>query len=340
MSCPKVSIIILNWNGWKNTIECLESLYHINYSNFEVIVVDNASEDDSILKIKEYAEGSLPIESIFFDYDPFNKPIEVLEYDKKSKLNRTYFHPQTSNSLILIKNDFNAGYAEGNNVGIVFALENFDPEYILLLNNDTIVDKVFLTNLVGCAENKPVVGILGPKIYQYNQMNKLQVTTVKINFWTGTPNLIGYGEIDQGQYDVVSNTDYVPGSCFLIKRDVVNKIGLLNSNYYLYWEESDYCMKTKKIGYECVYCPNSRIWHKISESTKEISGLETYYMTRNMFWFMKEHSDNLHLFIFFLFFFGFKFWRVTINFILRNSYYDILCYVKGVKEGIKKNAAI
>ena len=82
MISPKVSIIILNWNGWEDTIECLESLYQITYPNYDVIVVDNGSEDDSIEKIKEYAEGKVRVESKFFEYDSRNKPIKIMEYTR------------------------------------------------------------------------------------------------------------------------------------------------------------------------------------------------------------------------------------------------------------------
>ncbi|MCE5214153.1 MAG: glycosyltransferase, partial [Methanobacterium sp.] len=105
METPKVTIVIVNWNGWEDTIECLKSLYHVNYTNFNIIIVDNHSQDDSVKKIKDYIENK---------------------------------------KLILIVNDENYGFAEGNNIGIRYAQKNFNPDYILLLNNDTIVDKEFL----------------------------------------------------------------------------------------------------------------------------------------------------------------------------------------------------
>ena len=83
MNYPKVSIIILNWNGWKDTVECLESLYQITYPNYDVIVVDNGSEDESIEKIKRYCKGEIKVESKFFDYLPTNKPIKIIEYTRE-----------------------------------------------------------------------------------------------------------------------------------------------------------------------------------------------------------------------------------------------------------------
>ena len=88
---PLVSIIILNWNGWSDTVECLESIYHLNYSNYQVIVVDNNSTDDSIQKINDYAMGKLKVKSNFFKYDPTDKPIEILKYGGKNYGNNKFF---------------------------------------------------------------------------------------------------------------------------------------------------------------------------------------------------------------------------------------------------------
>src|SRR4030042_5210130 len=108
---PKVSIIILNWNGWRDTIECLESLYRITYLNYDVIIIDNGSTDESIKKIKEYAQGKIKVDSKFFEYSIMNKPITIIEYipedlftgDGKKEINNN----QSYRKMILIKNDKN-----------------------------------------------------------------------------------------------------------------------------------------------------------------------------------------------------------------------------------------
>lgn len=340
MILPRLVIVILNWNGWEDTVECLESLFQINYPNYNVIVVDNASEDDSIEKIKNYAGGIQRLESNYFLYDSSNKPLKMFEYtNEESELLPINESSNTefilTQNLILLKNNKNYGFAEGNNIGIRFALKNLDPQYVLLLNNDTVVDKNFLVKLVEFAENNSVIGVIGPKILYYDTPDKFQVTSTEINFWRGTSYLIGDGEIDHGQYDKIKKTDYVPGSCFLAKREVIDKVGLFNSDYYLYWEEADYCMRANKLGYKCIYYPHTKIWHKASNSTNKVSGLLTYYMTRNMFWFMKEHADRLHNVMFILFFVGLKFWYVNINFLYKKRYENIPFFLKGIKDGVK-----
>jgi len=335
MSNPRVTIIILNWNGWEDTVECLESIFQIDYHNFVIIVVDNASEDDSIENIRQYCNSTLKVNSKFFNYSPLNKPIELFE-NTNNVLKET-FNLNTENfvnKLFLIKNSKNYGFAKGNNIGIEYAINTFDPDYVLLLNNDTVVDKEFLRELVLYVEENQNVGVIGPKIYYYDHPDKIQVATTKIDFWTGRNSLWGDGEVDHGQYDNISVTDYVSGACFLVKREIINKLGFLDSNFVCYWEETDYCTSVRRNGYQCIYNPNSFIWHKVSKSTDKFTGISTFYMTRNMFWFMQKHADKLHYFVFIMFYFGLKFWYVVINLVIKKDFKDISYFISGVKAGL------
>ena len=145
---PNVTVIILNWNGWKDTLECLESLFQIKYSNFEVIVIDNHSQDESIQKITNYCNGRIDVQSQFFQYQTDNKPIEIIEATNSENINlKKSLKDQKivnfdSKRLLLIKNDDNYGFAEGTNIGIRFALNNLESSYILLLNNDTVSTRI------------------------------------------------------------------------------------------------------------------------------------------------------------------------------------------------------
>jgi len=180
MSDPSVSIIILNWNGWSDTVECLESIYHLNYSNYQVIVVDNNSSDDSIRKINDYARGNLEVKSNFFKYDPTDKPIEIVQYSGKNTEQAKF--PTYKKQLMIIENKKNYGFAKGNNIGIKYALKNLNPDYILLLNNDTVVDKDFLRILVQEGENNSETGLLGPKMYYYDNPDVIWCIGGKIDW--------------------------------------------------------------------------------------------------------------------------------------------------------------
>ena len=196
MENPKVAIVIINWNGWEDTVECLESIFQIDYPNYEIIIVDNRSQNDSVKRIKDYSEGK---------------------------------------ELTIIENEENYGFAGGNNIGIQYALKNFKPKYILLLNNDTVVDKDFLKELINAGEEDTYIGILGPKIYYYDKPDVIWSAGCKISWKFARGIQIGSGEVDKNQYDDPKKVEYVSGSAFLIKTDVINKIGLMDKNYFLYF---------------------------------------------------------------------------------------------------------
>jgi GT2 family glycosyltransferase len=336
---PKIAIIILNWNGWKDTIECLESLYQITYENYIIFLMDNASTDDSIFKIAEYCEGNIPIESPFFTYSTQNKPVALFlsnraELDGTKSLNRMLEAPAQT-KLLLIKNERNYGFAEANNIGIRYALETQDPDYFLLLNNDTVVDKQFLTELVGVAESDRSIGIVGPKTYYYYEPNKIQLAWNAFDFNTGRVIHTGAGDIDKGQYDAIKQTGYVPGSCLLVKKEVVKEVGLLDSRFFTYWEETDFCTRAKKAGYKCIYCWQAKIWHKISSSSKD-NVLPHYYGTRNMFWFMQKHATKRQYVSFLLYFAGYQFWFAIASLIIKQAdRHSFFLFLKGTLDGIK-----
>ncbi|MEN6292102.1 MAG: glycosyltransferase family 2 protein, partial [Methanobacterium sp.] len=224
---PHVSIIILNWNGWKDTIECLESIYQNNYSNYSIVLVDNNSDDESVDKIKGYCKGEIEVNSPFFRYNSKNKPIEILECETVGEIKIETVNPPFHN-LFLIKNDINVGFAEGNNIGIRYALNNLNSDYILLLNNDTVVDKEFIVEMLKVSENDNEIGITGPKMYYYDSPNQIWFAGGKIS-WKFCRGLnIGNHEVDLGQYDNVARVEFISGCAFLIKKEVIDRIGMLD----------------------------------------------------------------------------------------------------------------
>jgi GT2 family glycosyltransferase len=283
-----VVIIILNWNGWQDTIECLESVYQIEYPNFNVILVDNNSQDHSLDKIRDYSSGKLKVESEFIENKTKNKLLKLEEYTEDE-------NPLEMNSpdLILIKNKENYGFPGGNNVGIRFALKNLDPDYILLLNNDTVVDRNFLKGLVHFGEFNKDVGILGPKIYYYDDPKVIWSAGCRISWKLARGIQIGSGELDQGQYNTENEVEYVSGSAFLIKTEVIREIGLMDDSYFLYFEESDWTLIANKAGYKSLYVPNAIVWHKVSKSGGGISNpVGLYYITRNRWLFMRKWAKK------------------------------------------------
>lgn len=339
---PRVSIIILNWNGCRDTVECLESLYRISYPNYDVILVDNGSMNGSLEAIEKYAEGLMTVESKFFEFSGDNKPIKVWECTKDGaesgeRPGKDLLNMPPNGRLLVIKNDKNYGFAEGNNIGIRYALRNLNPDYVLLLNNDTVVDTDFLRELVDVAESDLSIGFAGPKVFYYDFNSRddvISVAGIDLLMNRGYYHRIGAGEVDLGQYDQVRIVDFVEGSCLLARSKALRDVGLLNSRYFAYWEETDLCVRGHEIGYKSAYVPKSRIWHKVSSSAP--STMKTYYMTRNRLWFMRQHANKKEVISFLAYFFTCYLFGTVRGYIFKRDIDSLKSFLKGVMDGVSQ----
>jgi GT2 family glycosyltransferase len=173
-------------------------------------------------------------------------------------------HEKVGNYCRIIELKRNLGFAIANNIGIRIALQS-GAEYILLLNNDTVVDSRFLSELIVAACNDPKRGILGPKMYFYEERDRLWYAGGKLNMYI-RHKTEGLNKVDSDQYNSIKRTDYIAGACMLVRKDVFNAIGLLPREYFLGWEDIDFCVAARNKGYECIFVPTALIWHKASAS--------------------------------------------------------------------------
>ncbi len=275
---PLVAIIILNWNGWPDTLECLESLFQINYPNFEVILVDNNSQDQSIQKIKEYCQGEIQVESPFFQYQKNNKPIKIKlitneESEFESKIAKDLNSP-SNQKITLIKNYENYGFAKGNNIAIKYSIQNLNPDYILLLNNDTVVNRDFLTKMIQSAEEDINIGILGPLIYYYDCNGRNNVVAnlggkLDIHKYPGYYDLIEVS--NPGDYsENIIECDWVSGAALMLKINDI-PIKYLNEKLFFGCEDIDLAILLKNQDYKSIIVLDSHIWHKEGVSRKKRS---------------------------------------------------------------------
>lgn len=285
----KVAIILLNWNNYFDTKECIDSLKKIDYENHEIIVVDNGSKSD------------------------------VVRLEKES-------------GITLIKNEKNLGFAEGNNVGIRYALKN-GAEYILLLNNDTVVNHTFLTRLVTEAEKDEKIGIASPILYFFDRKDRVWYGGAKFNFFHGDARHKKLNKKDKGKYKV-EKTGYGSGAAFLIKKEVIDKIGLLCSDYFIYYEEADWSIRAKRAGYDIIFVPQSKVWHKVSSSTKKASPFMIEYNIRNRMIFMKRNAHFYH-WPTFLFFYYFEFTIFVLFKLLLLNFSAVKAAFKGLNRGFR-----
>ncbi|MDX9913467.1 MAG: glycosyltransferase family 2 protein [Candidatus Moranbacteria bacterium] len=237
MNYPKVFIVILNYNGKAVLKNTLESVYKLNYPNYEVVVVDNNSVDGSF-------------EEARISFGKFN----------------------------FIKNNQNVGFAAGNNVAIKWALEKM-ADYILLLNNDALIEKDALTNLIKAAQKNDKIGILSPVIYKGNSS--------QIWFSGGK---IDWLRMRTEHLDNIEETQYITGCAMLIKKDVFKKIGLLDETFFLYYEDADFSFRAAKNGFKLKIVSEAKVFHfeKSSESLNKI-----YYLVRSGIIFFRKNSNFL-----------------------------------------------
>jgi GT2 family glycosyltransferase len=289
---PKVAIIVLNWNGWRDTIECLESLQKLTYPNYQVIVVDNGSTDGSMEKIKAWAEGSQvvstpePSHTLYhLSHPPLPKPISYVYYTREEaeSSDNLSSHASAHYPLVLIHINANLGFSGGNNVGIRYALKK-KFSYLLVLNNDTVVTPDFLDKLIGFALENPDIGLIGPRILDYSDSsywqwpvkNPLTFSTVLFAL-TPLGRLVRHSSLYRNCFycgDMPHQVYAIPGSCMLFKRETLEKVGLFDEKIFLYWEEFVMAEKLRRYHLKTYIQPASVIYHKLGKSTKKLKALK------------------------------------------------------------------
>jgi GT2 family glycosyltransferase len=189
--------------------------------------------------------------------------------------------------VIVIENPQNLGFTGGNNVGIRHALAT-GADYVLLLNNDTEVAPDFVRCLLAAAQADPAVGIAGPLIYYHSQPDVLWSAGGAIDWRRGSTWMVGLDERDTGQFGTEpQEVDFVSGCAMLVRKSVLERVGLLDERFFAYYEETEWCARTRRAGYKIVRVPRSRIWHKISPERRADSPIVHYYMTRNQLLFLR-----------------------------------------------------
>lgn len=196
--------------------------------------------------------------------------------------------------VTVLVNDDNLGFSRGNNVGIDYAMAA-GAEWILLLNNDTVVDPGLATALVATATEFPDAGVLGPKIYYFSPRDQIWSAGGEVSLYKGTARHIGIRETDNGQYDQARYVDYVTGCALFAKRALIEKIGGLDPSYLAYYEDTDFCFRARAAGFKVAYAPKGKVWHKISASTGgQLSARKVRRKLKSTFKFLRRHASPLH----------------------------------------------
>ncbi len=226
--------------------------------------------------------------------------IEIIVIDNGSKINPVPDWKEKYSDVVFIRSDINLGFAGGNNVGIKAAT----GDCLFFVNNDTEFTKGLVESLVKTLDDETKVGIVSPKIRYFDQKDKLQYAGyTEMNYYTCRNNCIGQFEKDNGQYDqVTGKTGFAHGAAMMIKREAIDKAGLMPENFFLYYEEMDWCDHIKHAGYEVWVNMQALIYHKESVSVGKKSALKEYFMNRNRILFIRRNANLFQRLVFYVFF--------------------------------------
>ncbi|KKP97328.1 MAG: Glycosyl transferase family 2 [Candidatus Moranbacteria bacterium GW2011_GWE1_36_7] len=239
---PKIFVVILNFNGKSTLLNCLTSVFQSDYPNFEIVVVDNNSDDGSF---------------------------------EQAKLNFSRSH--------FIKNSENIGFSKGNNIGIRFALEKF-ADYVFVLNNDTLLEKTTLSSLIKTAEKNTSAGIISPLILTSDN-NSIWFAGGKI-VWEKMRAI----HLTTKYSSIPYFSEYLSGCAMLIKKEVFKKIGLFDERFFLYYEDADFSLRTRKAGFGLLVDPSAHIQH-LEQSNS--NGSKNYWLVLSGLLFFQTHSSLL-----------------------------------------------
>jgi hypothetical protein len=327
---PNICIVLLNMNTWKDTIECLESIEGAQNKDFFIVVVDNASTDNSIEHMLNWALKKDMLSTILLEVDESGdnvRPVTPPMMNSECRDGKT--------SISIIRSQQNLGFAGGCNVGIRYALESYNPDFVLLLNNDTIVDPLFIDALIHPLAEDQRIGIAGSKIFDYANREVVQTAGMRIVWWLGeirpAKRQMVHNRENHGYYEI----DAASACSLLIRRDILEKLGLLDTSYFLYYEDVDLCVRTRRLGYSIVCAEGSKVWHKLSVTMKKNTGTREYYSARSLFLFMKRHASKKQWISFSIYFLSMRIWLSLAIIILHHREFKAVPeYLKGVRDGI------
>lgn len=286
----RVAILVLNWNNWQDTLACLESVLQLDYPEFQVIVCDNGSTDDSLARIRQWATGRLDSGEVQVlpgvCMTPCPKPVCMAELDRgEAEEGKAATEP-----LLLVNNGANLGFAGGNNVGLRYVLNSAQFDFCWVLNNDTLVAADALQKLIerACEEDAP--GLCGSTLLEYHAPDRINAFGGALySRWLGLAWHLGRGRRWPSKVDrtlVEKRMDYIVGASLFVSYDFLREIGLMEEDYFLYYEELDWATRARG-RFTLAWAPGSRVYHKVggtigtSSHPARKSMLSDFYTLRN-----------------------------------------------------------
>lgn len=244
-------------------------------------------------------------------------------------------------NIVLLKNKMNMGFAGGNNIGIKYALAS-GADYVLILNNDTIVNENFLSEMVKIALKNESCGMVTGKIYYHDNPEIIWYAGGIINKFTLRTKHLGQNERENGKYSEISHVSFISGCCMLVKKSLIEKIGAFDERFFAYAEDLDWSLRAIKAGYNLVYVPSAKLWHKVSVTVKKntlgsnegtATPLQQYVVNRNYIFILKKHGSFLNIFCGSIVF-GARMFYTMCGLIILRRWAKLQALLQGIKDGM------
>lgn len=293
-----VSIITVNFNQTELTCALLDSIRKQDYRNVEILVVDNASREN---------------------------PAAIFQSG----------YPEVK----FIRSEKNLGFAGGNNL----ALPHAKGDFLFFVNNDAEIKEGCIAGLLDFLEKTPGSGIVSPLIC-YGPREDAGSAPLRIQYagmppvsrFTARSNMDGNGAENRGQYASPFRTGYAHGAAMMISRRVLDEVGPMLEDYFLYYEEIDWCERLRKAGYSIWVEPRAVLWHKESMTMKSLGSSKTYYLSRNRILFMRRHYAGWNFPVFMAFMLCITVPRHVFGYVLRGEWRPLQAFLNGVMAGFFK----
>ena len=255
------------------------------------------------------------------------KKIEIIVVDNGSKEDPSGALKAIYPDVHVILNGKNLGFTGGNNVGIRAA----KGDYLFIVNNDTEFTPGLIEGLLEVFEKYPDAGMASPKFHYFFHKGTIEYAGYNtVNIFTGRNGMVGCGEKDEGQYNKIKITNYAHGGAMMTSRKVIQEVGVLPEQFFLYYEELDWSEQIKRRGYKIYYQPKSLIYHKESMTTGKSSPLKTFYLTRNRILFMRRNMSLLNFIIFLAYFACFTIPKNTATFLFKGQNQHLRSFWRGI----------
>ena len=265
---------------------------------------------------------------------PLNdETIEVIVVDNASTQDEASEIEKRYPQVIVIRSDKNLGFAGGNNLGI----QASHGKYLFFINNDTLLPQLSsLSLLLNRLESSNQIGMVCPKIrFTWGEQPIQYAGYTPLSKISLRNKSIGYGEEDKGQYDTSRPTPYAHGAAMMVKREVIEKAGMMPECYFLYYEELDWSMMIRRSGYEIWYEPACTIFHKESQTTGQQSPLKTYYISRNRLLFAQRNINGGKKYLTYIYIIGLVAVRDILKYLCKGQVNMAKAVMKGIKDFFK-----